>query len=104
LVREVRLEKMLCIKCQSKRSKVVESRRTSNAIRRRRECLDCNERFTTFETVLEEKKAHREPMIKIQRRSKGKVYEKTDSFVVLEEDDTEDYIDGYLRNRGIKYD
>ncbi len=43
-------------------------------------------------------------MIKIQRRSKGKVYEKTDSFVVLEEDDTEDYIDGYLRNRGIKYD
>ena len=53
---------------------------------------------------MEEKKAHREPMIKIQRRSKGKVYEKTDSFVVLEEDDTEDYIDGYLRNRGIKYD
>ena len=95
---------MLWINCQSKRSKVVESWRTSTAIRRRRECLDCNERFTTFETVLEEKKAHREPMVRIQKRSMGKVHERTDSFVVLEEDDTEDFLDGYLRNKGIKYD
>ena len=74
---------MLCIKCSSKRSKVVESRRTSDSIRRRRECLDCNERFTTFESVLKENKPHREPMIKIRRRSKGKVYENKDSFLVL---------------------
>ena len=95
---------MLCIKCSSKRSKVVESRWTSDSIRRRRECLDCNERFTTFESVLKENKPHREPMIKIRRRAKGKVYENKDSFLVLEEDDTEGYIDGYLRNIGIKFD
>ena len=43
-------------------------------------------------------------MVRIQKRSKGKVHERTDSFVVLEEDDTEDFLDGYLRNKGIKYD
>jgi len=95
---------MLCINCSSKKSKVVESRRTSDAIRRRRECLGCNERFTTFETVLKENNPHREPMIKIRRRSKGKVYDNKDSFLMPEDDDTEGYIDGYLRNKGIKYD
>ena len=44
---------MKCPKCQSDTSKVVESRDASDgdAIRRRRECLGCSHRYTTYERV-----------------------------------------------------
>lgn len=44
---------MKCIYCGCEESKVLDSRSTddSNSIRRRRECLNCGRRFTTYETV-----------------------------------------------------
>ncbi len=44
---------MKCIYCGHEESKVLDSRNSdeSNAIRRRRECLGCGRRFTTYETV-----------------------------------------------------
>ena len=44
---------MKCIYCGCEESKVVDSRASedSNSIRRRRECLECGKRFTTYETV-----------------------------------------------------
>lgn len=44
---------MKCIYCGYSDSKVVDSRATdeSNSIRRRRECLKCGKRFTTYETI-----------------------------------------------------
>ncbi len=44
---------MKCIYCGYFDSKVIDSRATdeSNSIRRRRECLQCGKRFTTYETV-----------------------------------------------------
>lgn len=44
---------MKCPQCGLQDSKVVESRETTNgdAIRRRRECLKCNQRFTTYERI-----------------------------------------------------
>ena len=45
---------MKCTNCQFIDSKVVDSRVTqdSSSIRRRRECLDCGFRFTTYEYIL----------------------------------------------------
>ena len=44
---------MKCIYCGYEDSKVIDSRSTDelNSIRRRRECLRCGKRFTTYETV-----------------------------------------------------
>ena len=44
---------MKCIYCGAEDSKVVDSRAVeeTNAIRRRRECLGCARRFTTYETI-----------------------------------------------------
>lgn len=44
---------MLCPNCSSDNSKVLESRTTEKgqSIRRRRECLDCGHRFTTYERI-----------------------------------------------------
>ncbi|AEB08442.1 transcriptional regulator NrdR [Desulfobacca acetoxidans] len=44
---------MRCPYCHSLRTRVANSRLTkeANAIRRRRECLDCKRRFTTYEKV-----------------------------------------------------
>ena len=44
---------MKCLFCGYDDSKVIDSRATeeANAIRRRRECLKCGKRFTTYETV-----------------------------------------------------
>ena len=44
---------MKCPKCQSEESIVVDSRQAENAIRRRRECENCGNRFTTFERIEE---------------------------------------------------
>ena len=44
---------MKCPFCQNREDKVVDSRpsKTGDAIRRRRECLKCEKRFTTYEQV-----------------------------------------------------
>lgn len=44
---------MYCLKCGCEESKVVDSRNVneSNSIRRRRECLNCKSRFTTYEKI-----------------------------------------------------
>ena len=44
---------MKCIYCGNVESKVLDSRSSddANSIRRRRECLSCGKRFTTYETV-----------------------------------------------------
>ena len=44
---------MKCPYCRSKRDKVVDSRsiRSNQAVRRRRECLRCHKRYTTYEYV-----------------------------------------------------
>ncbi|MFH1213847.1 MAG: transcriptional regulator NrdR [Candidatus Neomarinimicrobiota bacterium] len=46
---------MRCPFCNSQESKVIDSRtaQKNNAIRRRRECIDCGHRFTTYEYVVE---------------------------------------------------
>ena len=44
---------MKCIYCGNNESKVLDSRSCdeNNSIRRRRECLSCGKRFTTYETI-----------------------------------------------------
>lgn len=44
---------MYCSKCSSLEDKVIDSRlsKDGRSIRRRRECLNCNHRFTTYEEV-----------------------------------------------------
>ena len=44
---------MKCPYCRENNNKVIDSRlsKDGNAIRRRRECLDCERRFTTYETI-----------------------------------------------------
>ena len=44
---------MKCVYCGNEESKVLDSRNSdeSNAIRRRRECLNCGRRFTTYEII-----------------------------------------------------
>ncbi len=44
---------MKCIYCGAEESKVLDSRNSdeTNSIRRRRECLVCGRRFTTYETI-----------------------------------------------------
>lgn len=44
---------MICPYCSSKETKVVDTREieSKNSVRRRRECSDCGERFTTYEEI-----------------------------------------------------
>lgn len=42
---------MKCVYCGHGKSKVIDTRDTSDKIRRRRECKDCGRRFTTYETA-----------------------------------------------------
>lgn len=57
---------MRCPKCQSEDSRVIESRDAGSAVRRRRECLDCGNRFTTYERV-------ERPNIAVNKRDGRKV-------------------------------
>lgn len=49
----ITLKAMYCPFCKADDTKVIDSRliRESNQTRRRRECLDCKERFTTYEAA-----------------------------------------------------
>ena len=40
---------MQCPYCQDGETKVIDSRDSEDSVRRRRECLDCKKRFTTYE-------------------------------------------------------
>lgn len=40
---------MRCVYCQNKNTKVTDSRISESYVRRRRECLKCKKRFTTYE-------------------------------------------------------
>ena len=42
---------MICTYCKHAESKVIDSREAEESIRRRRECLKCGKRFTTYERV-----------------------------------------------------
>jgi transcriptional repressor NrdR len=42
---------MLCPKCLGRETQVVDSREVPDGVRRRRECLACKYRFTTYERV-----------------------------------------------------
>lgn len=42
---------MICPKCQTTESQVLDSRDGPDSIRRRRECLECKHRFTTHERI-----------------------------------------------------
>lgn len=44
---------MKCPECGCEESKVIDSRPTENKVRRRRECMDCGFRFTTYEIIEE---------------------------------------------------
>ena len=44
---------MKCPECNCEDSKVIDSRPTENKVRRRRECIKCGFRFTTYEIVEE---------------------------------------------------
>jgi len=52
LIGEIKLRhQMLCPFCDNDDSKVIDSRDSGDGIRRRRECLSCSRRFTTYERV-----------------------------------------------------
>lgn len=44
---------MRCPDCGCEESKVIDSRPTENKVRRRRECIKCGSRFTTYEIIEE---------------------------------------------------
>lgn len=66
---------MECPYCHNKETKVTDSRDTgAYTIRRRRECLSCNRRFTTYEHI------EMTPVYVVKkRRTKGKIRTKQDS-------------------------
>ena len=43
---------MKCPYCEDEDSKVIDSRDVNDGVRRRRQCLECGSRFTTYERVL----------------------------------------------------
>ena len=45
---------MDCPYCKDSKSKVTNKRKSLDSIRRRRECLKCGKRFTTYETIAKE--------------------------------------------------
>lgn len=63
---------MLCPFCGHLESKVVNSRQNprGDAIRRRRECLECGHRFTTFEMI------EKTPIIVVKRDSKREAFDR----------------------------
>ena len=63
---------MKCRYCGSMESKVVDSRpnEDSTAIRRRRECIQCGRRFTTFERIEEN------PIMVVKRDGRRELFER----------------------------
>ena len=63
---------MKCPFCGHAESKVIDSRPADegNSIRRRRECLGCNKRFTTYETV------ERMPLVVVKRDGSRQTFDR----------------------------
>lgn len=61
---------MKCPFCGFTDSKVVDSRPADDAIRRRRECLACQKRFTTYETI------ERLPLVVVKRDGSRQSFDK----------------------------
>ncbi len=63
---------MRCPYCKSENSKVIDSRPTDDnyAIRRRRECLSCKKRFTTYENI------ERTPLLIIKKDGSRQAYKR----------------------------
>ena len=63
---------MKCPFCGHAESKVIDSRPADegNSIRRRRECLSCNKRFTTYETV------ERMPLVVVKRDGSRQTFDR----------------------------
>jgi transcriptional repressor NrdR len=65
---------MLCPFCQTN-SKVIETRETGIGMRRRRECLQCSKRFTTYEKLINElivlKKSGKRELFDVQKIISG---------------------------------
>jgi len=63
---------MRCPKCGCMEDRVIDSRiaRDGNAIRRRRECLRCHHRFTTYETI------ERHPLLVIKRDGRREPFQR----------------------------
>jgi len=63
---------MLCPYCQHGETKVLDSRESEESVRRRRECLECSKRFTTYERaeiidlVVVKKDGRREPFDRVK--------------------------------------
>lgn len=55
---------MICPECKTKETKVLDSRNEIRFVRRRRECLHCRFRFTTYERI-------EPPKIQVIKRSGG---------------------------------
>lgn len=64
---------MKCPYCGEQESKVVDSRHAedSASIRRRRECLSCGKRFTTYETV------ERMPLVVVKKDGRRQSFDRT---------------------------
>ncbi|UNC92866.1 transcriptional regulator NrdR [Candidatus Contubernalis alkaliaceticus] len=64
---------MKCLFCGSLESKVVDSRSTEEglAIRRRRECIECGRRFTTYEKIEEV------PLVVVKSDGKREVFDRS---------------------------
>jgi transcriptional repressor NrdR len=61
---------MLCPYCQHSDHRVVESRDAKDAIRRRRECLGCGRRFTSYERVEDQ------PLVVIKRSGERQTFDR----------------------------
>ncbi len=64
---------MKCMYCGCEDSKVIDSRSTDDgkSIRRRRECINCGRRFTTFETI------ETVPFLVIKRDGTRQIYDRS---------------------------
>lgn len=59
---------MKCIYCNNEETKVIETRQAGDDLRRRRECTNCSQRFTTYERV------ERQPMRIIKKDGSRQLY------------------------------
>ena len=93
---------MICPVCNSEKSKVLESRKSSYGIRRRRECLDCGNRFTTLETIIkkqEKRKLKNDVAEEITNNYDGIETEVKDDLVSTVDLDEQEFLQGYLKGK-----
>jgi len=70
---------MRCPRCQATELKVIESREAGdgNAIRRRRECLHCQHRFTTYERI------ERPPLAVFKKEGERELFDRQKLFIAI---------------------